>query len=120
MYRVARKVVIAFESRDSYLMRIALRLELTEQYESSSVTADGRGGVAESGIPNFVYQWTERDVINTIACFDPTRQPCVVFFYDLRLPIYRFSLSGKRLLRTMAALIEPLSRIFSTSAEAMQ
>jgi SAM-dependent methyltransferase len=51
MYRVARKAVLAFEARDSLVMAIALRLGMTERYEISSITADGHGGVAESGIP---------------------------------------------------------------------
>ena len=75
MYRVARKVVVAFESRDSLTMRTAVRLGLTLDYETDSLTADGKGGVAETGIPNFVYRWTERDVIKTIASFDPAREP---------------------------------------------
>jgi SAM-dependent methyltransferase len=113
MYRVPRKEVIAFESRDSLLMRTAVHLGLTEQYEVSSVTVDGQGGVAESGIPNFVYRWTERDVMKAIASYDPTRAPSIKFFYDFRVPIYRFSISGRPLMHVIGVLLEPLSRIFA-------
>ena len=109
MYRVARKCVLAFESRDSLLMRVAVRLGLTLDYEVDAV-ADGKGGVAETGIPNFVYRWTEREVIKTIASFDPVRLPSAQFFYDLRLPIQRFSRSGRTWLRTVAIILDPLTR----------
>jgi SAM-dependent methyltransferase len=56
MYRVARKAVIAFESRDSFLMRTAIRFGLTLEYETDSILADGKGGVAGTGIPNFIYR----------------------------------------------------------------
>jgi hypothetical protein len=80
MYRVARKTAIAFESRDSLLMRIAVKLGFTMDYETDCVTPDGKGGVAESGIPNFVYRWTEREVWKAIATFDPARKPRIEFF----------------------------------------
>ncbi len=116
MYRVARKTAVAFESRDSLLMRIAVRLGLTMDYEVDSVTPDGKGGVAETGVPNFIYRWTEREVKNVIACFDPVRVPCISFFYDLRIPVQRFTRSERRLLRLFALCIEPLSRLFAAVA----
>jgi SAM-dependent methyltransferase len=96
MYRVARKAAIAFESRDSLLMRMAVKLGFTLDYEVDSVTADGKGGVAESGIPNFVYRWTEREVWKLIATFDPVHKPRIEFFYDMRIPIQRLSRSGNQ------------------------
>jgi SAM-dependent methyltransferase len=116
MYRVARKCAIAFESRDSLMMRTAVRLGLTMDYEITGVTADGRGGVADSGIPNFIYRWTERDVRNTIVSYDPARVPQIQFFYDLRIPIQRFTASGNRALRMLGLLVEPLSRLFAAVA----
>jgi SAM-dependent methyltransferase len=113
MYRVARKQVLAFESRDSFLMRMAVRLGLTVDYEIDSVI-DGKGGAAESGIPNFVYRWTEREVEKVIATFDPTRPPKVDYFYDMRIPIQRFTNSGNRALATAGLAVEPLSRAFAT------
>lgn len=115
MYRVARKAAIAFEARDSLLMRTAVRLGLTVDYEIDSVTADGKGGVAESGVPNFVYRWTEREVFKAIASFDPRREPKIEFFYDLRLPILRFERSGNRTMRRIGAMIAPLSRLFAVA-----
>jgi SAM-dependent methyltransferase len=113
MYRVARKAAIAFESRDSLLMRMAVKLGFTMDYEIDSITTDGKGGVAESGIPNFVYRWTEREIWKAIATFDPTRKPHIEFFYDMRIPIQRFTRSGNRVMRGVGMVVEPLSRLFA-------
>jgi SAM-dependent methyltransferase len=109
MYRVCRKCAVAFEARDNILMRVAVRLGLTMDYEVSSIV-DGRGGVADTGVPNFIYRWTEREVLKTIVSFDPSRVPNIRFFHDLRFPIAR--LSGSRWLR----LIEPLSKLVAKVA----
>jgi SAM-dependent methyltransferase len=115
MYRVARKCAVVFEARDSILMRVAIRLGLTEKFERSAISADGMtGGVGDTGIPNFIYRWTERDVEKTIASYDPSHVPDIRFFYDLRLPIQRFARSGNKMMRTIGVLVEPLSRIFAT------
>jgi SAM-dependent methyltransferase len=116
MYRVARKCAVAFESRDSLMMRIAVWLRLTIDYEVTSVIEHGRGGVADSGIPNFIYRWTERDVRKTIVSFDPARIPNIKFFYDLRIPIERFTDGGNRWLRTVGLMVEPLSRLIAAIA----
>lgn len=113
MYRVARKCIIAFESRDSLLMTAAVRLGLTMNYEVDSV-ADGKGGVADTGIPNFIYRWTEREVFKTIATFNPTRHPNIRYFYEMRLPMQR--IANKKYLRTIALFIEPLSKMLTRIA----
>ncbi|WP_422281189.1 methyltransferase domain-containing protein [Bradyrhizobium sp.] len=52
MYRVARKCAVAFEARDSLLMRAAIRAGLTEEFERSAISAD-RMRAGESPIPEF-------------------------------------------------------------------
>jgi SAM-dependent methyltransferase len=117
MYRVARKCAVAFEARDSLMMRAAVKLGFTMDYEHSAISADGnRGGVADTGIPNFIYRWTERDVIDTVASYDPARIPHVSFFYDLRLPIQRLQRSGSTAMLVIAWMLEPLSRLFARLA----
>jgi hypothetical protein len=119
MYRVARKAAIAFESRDSLLMRAAVKLGFTMDYETDSITADGKGGVAESGIPNFVYRWTEREVWKLIATFDPSRKPRIEFFYDMRIPIQRLTRSGNHAMRAVGLMIEPLRPPSSIKRESL-
>jgi SAM-dependent methyltransferase len=116
MYRVARKCAVAFEANDSLLMRVALSAGLTEKFERSAISADGmRGGVADTGIPNFVYRWTEREVEKTIASCDPAHVTDIRFFYDLRLPIQRFARSGNQMMRAIGMFIEPMSGIFAAA-----
>lgn len=105
MYRVAKKCAVAFEARDSLMMRLAVRLGLTMDYEVNAIQPDGTGGVANSDVPNFVYRWTERGVRTTIASYDPARVPEIEFFHDLRLPIQRLARSQQTLLRLLALAI---------------
>ena len=116
MYRVARKCAVAFEARDSLMMRTAVRLGLTIDYEVTSISANGRGGVADTGVPNFVYRWTERDVRNTIVSYDPARVPKIDYFYDFRVPIQRFAQTGNRALQVAGMIVEPLSKMFAAIA----
>jgi SAM-dependent methyltransferase len=91
MYRVARIGVVVLESKDSFFMRIANNLGLTESYECEAVEGHlGReGGVNNSAIPNFVYRWSEREFEKTLCSYDPTGQLTFRYFYSLNLPLKR-------------------------------
>ncbi|MCP3409928.1 methyltransferase domain-containing protein [Bradyrhizobium sp. CCGB01] len=115
MYRVARKCALAFEARDSLLMRIAVRLGFTQDYEFDSIE-NGRGGVADTGTPNYIYRWTEREIIKTIASFSTPTHPDTRFFYEMRIPIQRLAKSSGWALRAIAHTIEPFSRLLSLLA----
>jgi SAM-dependent methyltransferase len=73
MYRVAKIAAIAFESRDSLLMRILEKVNLTPSYEHIAVYYnDGKfGGVNNTEIPNYIYRWTERDIEKTVHAYAP-------------------------------------------------
>jgi ubiquinone/menaquinone biosynthesis C-methylase UbiE len=88
LYRVARVAAIALESRDSSLMRLAVRLGAVDDYELAAVAAHGlrSGGVANTGTPNYVYRWTEREVEKTLASFAPHARHRVRFFREFELP----------------------------------
>ncbi len=88
LYRVARVAAIALESRDSLLMRLAVRLGAVDDYELAAVAAHGlrSGGVANTGTPNFVYRWTEREVEKTLASFAPHARHRIRFFREFELP----------------------------------
>ena len=88
MYRVAKKGVLCIESRDSFLMRIFLRLNLAYQYEHPAVFHNNflYGGVANSEIPNYVYRWKEEEIKKTINCFAPYSDHQIYFDYDLNMP----------------------------------
>lgn len=88
MYRVARKSVIVFESRDSWTMRLAVVFGLTEEYELSAVSANNGtcAGVNYTAVPNFIFRWTEREFEKTISCTDPTGRPAFRYFYGFNPP----------------------------------
>jgi ubiquinone/menaquinone biosynthesis C-methylase UbiE len=88
MYRVARRATLAFENRDSALLRLAARFGLVQDYEYDAVVGSGMkyGGVNNSEIPNYVYRWREREIHKTIASFAPELKPRLHYFYSLRSP----------------------------------
>lgn len=103
MCRVARKGVLVLEARDSFLVRAAVRLGLTVDYELEAV-ALGSCGLRNTAVPNFIYRWTEREVRKTIESAYPDRINKLRFFYGLRLPTERLTMSGP-LKRVIAALV---------------
>jgi SAM-dependent methyltransferase len=117
MYRVARKCALAFEARDSFLMRLAVRLGFTVDHELEAVSQDFvSGGVANSAVPNFVYRWTEREVEKTVWSYDPAAVPKLRFFYGLRLPLQRLENTGSTLRRLVARALAPLAGVFAKLA----
>lgn len=99
MYRVAARLVIVIEARDSALMRAAVASGFAPAYEVDGVISDGfSGGFRNGEVPNFIYRWTEREVRNIVRALDPAVQPDVTFEYGLRLPTVRMQreLSWKR------------------------
>ena len=88
LYRVARVAALALESRDSSLMRLAVRLGAVDEYELAAVAAHGlsSGGVANTSTPNYVYRWSEREVEKTVASFAPHARHRIRFFREFELP----------------------------------
>ncbi len=95
MCRVARKGVVVIEARDSALMRLAVRLGFTPEYELEAVVLHGfsSGGVRNSAVPNYIYRWTEREVKKTIESAYPDRQNEFRWFYGLELPRQRLTMA---------------------------
>lgn len=88
MFRVARKGILCIEARDSLLMRIAVRLGVTEAYEVSSVLLyqGAAGGCRHGPIPNFVYRWTEREFEKVISSYAPAYRHTFFYEYGYSLP----------------------------------
>ena len=89
MYRVAKKGVLFFESRDSLIMRIAEFLDLTQKYEHAAVFFNKHksGGVANSDIPNYIYRWTEREIEKVISSYAPYAQNKFIYEYGYGAPV---------------------------------
>lgn len=73
MLRVSRKYVVFLEPNESLAMRWLVRLQLSFPYELQAVLShiDSEGGLRDSGIPNFIYRWNEREVRKTVSAFMP-------------------------------------------------
>jgi ubiquinone/menaquinone biosynthesis C-methylase UbiE len=88
LYRVARDSVLIFESRDSLLIRALVQIGVTEEYETAAVYfSDFKyGGVNNTEIPNYVYRWTEREVLKTLNSYSPEFTHKVNFYYSTAIP----------------------------------
>ena len=88
LYRSARRGLLAIESRDSLLMRLALWARAVDPYELTAVVANGfaSGGVRNTAVPNYVYRWTERELEKTIASNAPHARHRFRYFREFELP----------------------------------
>jgi ubiquinone/menaquinone biosynthesis C-methylase UbiE len=88
MYRVARRAAIVFESRDSSLMKLLVKLKFTQTYEPTAVYYNDCkfGGVNNTEIPNFVYRWTEHEIEKTIASYAPYAKHRFHYRYSSDIP----------------------------------
>ena len=81
MLRVAKIGIIFIESRDCLLTRLSCKIGLSEEYEFSAVK-NNSGGVDDTGIPNFVYRWTEREVLKLVNSYKPLNKYKIYYDYD--------------------------------------
>ncbi len=109
MYRIARKTVLFVENQDSAMMRLATRAGVVGWHELPAVVDGGyeSGGVDGSGVPNFVYRWTRRDLRKAVACFDPA--------YDVPVEVHTEWNLGTG--RVASAVLQRKLRLSDTSAE---
>jgi SAM-dependent methyltransferase len=118
MLRVARKGVIVIEARDSMLIKAAVMLGLTPDYElEPALLSNGQyGGYRNTKIPNYIYRWTEREVRKTVNSMLPYVETDIFFFYRLALPLQRLAMSKsitKKMIAKMAIPFVPvLERLF--------
>jgi hypothetical protein len=87
MYRLSRKTVIFVENQDSLMMRAATRAGVVKWHELPAVIdAEYKsGGVDGTGVPNFVYRWTRREVRKAVASFDPAYDIPIQFHCEWNL-----------------------------------
>jgi len=80
LYRVAKKGALIIESNDSIVMRLASYFNFTENFEISSVK-NNTGGLLNTGVPNYVYRWTEREITKLIKSYKPQYKHNIYFNY---------------------------------------
>ncbi|MHB1307408.1 MAG: methyltransferase domain-containing protein [Limisphaerales bacterium] len=115
MYRVARRAILIFEPRDSFLVRLGVRLSFGQEYEVAAVVGNSLkfGGVRNTPIPNYVYRWTEREIEKTLATYGPLGRPRVHYFYALRVPEGRLAALKNRLISATVRAVLPLLKVFT-------
>jgi ubiquinone/menaquinone biosynthesis C-methylase UbiE len=83
MYRIAKLGVLILESNDSFIMRLAVKLNFSEDFEKSALNYKTYvGGVDGSHIPNYVYRWTEREIKKLFYSYQPDKKINIIFNYQ--------------------------------------
>jgi SAM-dependent methyltransferase len=123
MYRVARRGVLIFEPYDNVLTRVGVRLGVGQEYEYAGVAgelgADGhRGGVANTTIPNFVYRFTEREILKTVNSYAPYAPHDVRFFHRMQLPWAQLRRRRNRGRYVAMRLAQPVLKLVEACAPA--
>ena len=88
MYRVASKGVLLFEPYDNLLTRIGVKLNVGQEYEHASVYCNDshHGGVGNTAVPNFIYRFTQQEIVKAIHCNAPYAKHDIRFFHKMRIP----------------------------------
>lgn len=82
LYRVCSEGALIIEANDSLLSRLACKLRFSEEYELSAIQKNIiSGGVDNTNVPNYVYRWTEREIIKLMKSFRPDLKHNIIFDY---------------------------------------
>jgi SAM-dependent methyltransferase len=112
LYRVSRRGVLAFEPRDTLLVRLGTRLNFGQTYEFAAVSHHGLefGGVGNTAIPNYIYRWTEREFEKTILTYAPIGMHRFHYAYAVRVNWSRLKAMRNRALALAVMASLPLLR----------
>jgi SAM-dependent methyltransferase len=121
MYRVARRGLVVFEPYDNLLTRLGVRLGIGQEYEYGGVAGeigrDGhRGGVANTTIPNFVYRFTEREIIKAVHSYAPYARHDIRFFHRMRIPWHQLRRRRNRGFYLAVRLAQPALKLVEVVA----
>jgi len=111
MYRVARKGLLMFEPYDNLLTRLGVLLKFGQEYEHAGMFHSNdcsHGGVRNSSIPNYVYRWTEQEIVKTINSWAPYGKHTFRFFHKTRIPWDQLRGRKNRLFYYATLLLCPL------------
>ena len=83
MYRIAKYGILIIESNDSFVMRLSVKLNFSEDFEKSALNENTYvGGVDGTNIPNYVYRWTEREIKKLFYSYQPDKKINIIFNYQ--------------------------------------
>jgi ubiquinone/menaquinone biosynthesis C-methylase UbiE len=107
LYRVAKKAALVLEANDNFLMRCMTRWKIAEDFELSAVNRKDNqaGGVNNTGIPNYIYRWTDRELMKTIQSYQPTNKIKIEIKKGLTMP-YTFELADKWLYKIIYKILK--------------
>lgn len=116
MFRVSKRGMLVIESHDNFIMRLLIKMNLTEDYENSSIEYTGskinKGGVDGTNIPNYVYRFSESEFIKFSKSLDSNKSHKLHFDYYLSLDNVESKFSKKLLGKILKLIIINLSYIF--------
>lgn len=114
MLRVARRGTLLFEPYDNLLTRVGTALGVGQDYETAAVYYNdcAFGGVANTPIANFVYRFTQREIIKTVACALPHGPASHLFFHKLLLPWGQLKGRRNKLVLPAVLLAFPFLKLF--------
>ena len=105
MYRIAKHGILIVESNDSFVMRLSVKLNFSEDFEKSALNENTYvGGVDGSKIPNYVYRWTEREIKKLFYSYQPDKKINIIFNYQNNIFNENLSNSIKKIIITFSYL----------------
>jgi SAM-dependent methyltransferase len=107
MVRVSQKHVFFMEPNDCGALRMLVRLGFSFPYEIAAVVSNGYtvGGLRNGPIPNYIYRWTEHEVIKSVLAYHPERR------FEVRSqPYWDFYVNEEELLVQMLLSLSPVLR----------
>jgi hypothetical protein len=113
MFRVASRGILCVEARDSLLMKMAVGVGVTAEFElEPAFLSDGKvGGYRNGPIPNYVYRWTEREFEKVVQSYAPAHQHQFFYGYGFQVPVQRFAMARNPAYRMVGSVIAHATRI---------
>jgi len=118
---VARRGVLLFEPYDNQLTRLGVRLRIGQEYEYGGVAGElsgsgHHGGVADTTIPNYVYRFTEREIIKAVHAYAPYAPHDIRFFHRMRIPWGQLRRRRNSGLHAAVRLAQPVLKLVEVCA----
>jgi SAM-dependent methyltransferase len=90
MYRVSKKGILIIEANDSLIIRVACKLGISEDYEISAIKKNVNfGGVDNTGVPNYVFRWTEKEIFKLFNSYKPEIEHNIIFNYSFHFKFFK-------------------------------
>lgn len=115
MYRVAKKGLLLFEPYDNFLTRLGVRSKVGQEYEHAAVFYNdfSCGGVRNSSIPNYIYRWTESEIIKSISSYAPYGQHRFQFIHRMSIPRRQLKGRKNKLISYIVLLLSPFLKLLN-------